>query len=332
MISKETILIAFGVFLLVFSSVVILAPRGAEEIPPSELKEVSVQFVWVPNGQFAGIYVADQMGYYREEGIRIIYREYTADRYVKDIVASGGADFGIDGADQVIIGRSEGQPLVAVAVIYRINPLGYASMSDLGRRDPRDYAGKRIGHLPDNSALLFKTMISKVGLGESNITWVDYDYDLDLFYKRDIDVIPIYITDEVYEFQERGLDVDILVPEDYGISFYGDTIFTTEEMIVEKPELVEGFLRATLKGWRYALENPIEAAEITRLYDDEDYGEREEFIITASSPLIHTGENRVGWMELEEWESIQEVLVEQGIIREPIELEEAFTTEFLNRL
>lgn len=321
-----------AILLLGFFFLVYRGSFGSEDKIPQGLEEVNVQFVWVPNAQFAGIYVADQKGYYKDEGIKIVYREYTTEQPVKDIVASGAADFGIDGADQVIIGRSMGQSLVAVAVIYRINPIGYASMKSLGVKDPKDYAGRKIGYLPDNSAVLFKAMIGKMGLNESQIKWVDYEYDLELFYNQDIEVVPIYVTDEIYEFQRKGFNVDVLVPEDYGVSFYGDTIITTEEIIEKRPELVERFLRATLKGWTYALQNPKEAVEITRLYDDEEYEAREEFIISASAPLIHTGESRIGWMEPDEWKSIQAVLLEQEIIQTPVDIQKAFTMEFLSRI
>lgn len=296
---------------------------------PRELTTVTIQPVWVPNAQFAGIYVAQEKGFYKEEGLNVIVNPYDPNVSVKDYVAEGKATFGWDGADQVIIGRAEGKPLKAVAVIYRLNPVAFAAHADLNVKSPSDLKGKRIGYLPDNTSLIMKTLLSLHGLSERDIIWVPYEYNLELFYNRKIDVVPIYITDEVKKFQDDNIPFTLLLPQDYGVTLYGDTIFTREDLIETNPDLVRRFVRATLRGWYYALQNFDEAVEITKKFDDPDYELREDFILTQSFPLIHTGDIKIGLMEEEVWRKMVEFLLTQEVIKKSLEVRELFTNEFI---
>jgi|GEM_PF-3757868 len=160
-------------------------------LPPKEkiLEEVIVQPVWVPNAQYAGLYVAMERGFYEKEGLKVKINEYDEKRAVKDYVLSGEAHFGIDGGDQVIIAHSEGKPLRALAVIYRLNPVAFAVHQDLNVRSPKDLKGKKIGFLPDNTSVIMKALLGRYGLSEKDIEWVPYGYDLSLFYERKIEEV-----------------------------------------------------------------------------------------------------------------------------------------------
>lgn len=297
-----------------------------------ELTELKIQTMWVPNAQFAGYYVAMDKGYYAEEGLKVVFNEYDEEVAVKEAVTEGSADFGIDGADQVIVGRSEGKPLKAIATPARINPTAFASLKEKNILKPADLANTKAGYLPDNTGLIFDVMISRLGVDESNISRVPYGYDFNMLYSGEVDVIPVYIYDEPYIMEQEGYQVNVLHPQKFGIKFYGDTIFTTEQMIKEKPELVEGFLKASLRGWQYALENQDETLGIVMKYAHEDYQDEayEEYILSRSAPLIHTGEDHIGWMKAEVWSEMEQVLNEEGFLEKPVNAEDCYTLEFLN--
>lgn len=305
---------------------------STEEHP--ELEEVHIQVMWVPNAQFAGYYVAMDKGYYRDEGLKIVFNEYDEQVAVKDAVVEGRAEFGIDGADQVIVARSEGKHLTALAVHYRLNPSAYASLKDKGIKSPQDLRGKRIGILPDNTGTIFKAMIGKHGLSESDVVLVEYSFDFGMLYRGEADVIPIYLFDEPYVMAKEGYELNIILPEDYGIHAYGDTLFTTEQLVQEQPDLVLRFVRATLKGWRYAIENPEATVDIVLKYDDPGYHDREYelHILDNQAPLIHTGENEIGWMKQSVWQDMHNMLLDQGLIERPIDINKAYTMEYLNKI
>jgi ABC-type nitrate/sulfonate/bicarbonate transport system substrate-binding protein len=117
---------------------------------------------------------------------------------------------------------------------------------------------------------------------------------------------------------------------DYGIRFYADTIVASEKLIRQKPELVKRFLRATLKGWRYAIENQVEAVELTLKYDPTLTKDLQLKMIKAQIPLIHTGNVNIGWMEKSIWEEMHQTLLDAGVLAQPINLTEAYTMQFLN--
>ena len=102
--------------------------------------------------------------------------------------------------------------------------------------------------------------------------------------------------------------------------------------IESKPEAVSGFLRATLRGWQWAMENPDEASLLSLEYDESLNEEHEKELFEATLPLIHTGEYKIGWMRPEVWHTTHGILVEQGLVPEEMEVDSMYTTEFLEEI
>ena len=114
--------------------------------------------------------------------------------------------------------------------------------------------------------------------------------------------------------------------------FYGDIIFTQDELISQNPDLVLRFLRATLKGWKYAIENPAQASSLVVIYNPDTDLTIEVEKMEASIPLIHTGEDQIGWMRAEIWQNIHDILLEQGLIIAAVDLDTVYTIEFLEEI
>ena len=124
-------------------------------------------------------------------------------------------------------------------------------------------------------------------------------------------------------------------PSDYGIHFYSDTLATTDSLIAQNPELVNRFLRASLKGWQDAIGDYEQAVLVTlkhatsELYADQQL---ETDIIETMLPLVHTGEDQIGWMKADIWDGMYQVLLEQGIITVPFDANRAYTMRFLEEI
>jgi NitT/TauT family transport system substrate-binding protein len=321
---------AFPIYFIFLT--LLLAPLAGCQNPTAvEPEEITIQVMWVPNAQFAGYYTAIEKGFYREEGLEVRFNPYDENVAVRDAVAVGEADFGIDGADEVLIGRGEGQPLTAVFVDYRIDPTAFASLAESGISHPEDWRGKTIGILPDSTGTIFKAVMAEYGLGEDEMSFVEYGYDFAMLTDGTVDVIPVYIFDEPYALEQMGYETNTILAYDFGISSYGDTLFTTESMLAEQPDLVEKFVRATQKGWRYALEHREEAIDIVLQYDDEGYHDRayETHILSHEAPLVHTGEDQIGWMKTEVWQEMYTALFEAGMLQNPFDVTEAFSNRFV---
>jgi len=122
------------------------------------------------------------------------------------------------------------------------------------------------------------------------------------------------------------------MPEDYGVHLYGYTLYTTDQMIEEHPDLALRFLRATLRGWQWAIENPAEAGRLALKYDPALDEAHQAAIMEASVPLIYTGMEPIGWMHPESWEGMQATLSAQGLLEELVDIHQVYTLAFLQQI
>ena len=317
------------IYVVAFLAIGLLAGCRAQE-DKKALDQVSVRLKWLHQAQFAGLYVADQKDFYAEENIKVTLHPGGVEQGGNALAASGEEDFAIVGAAQVLVARSQGLPVVACAAIYRTDPVVYFAMSGSGIERPQDFIGKRVAVSPANFVL--PAMMNKLGLSMDQFELVPLEHDMKTFFDGKVDVWIGYLTDQVIAAREQGYELNLIYPAHYGIHVYSDVIIASENMIADNPDLVERFLRATLRGWRYAIENPDEAAAITLKYDETLDEAHQKAMMEAQMPLIHTGEDQIGWMKDEIWQGMHEILLEQGVLTEPLDVEQVYTTEFLQAI
>jgi NitT/TauT family transport system substrate-binding protein len=298
--------------------------------PTPKLTPVTVQLLAPHNADFAGFYAADQKGYYAAEGLAVTFLEGGSNVDHLTPVINGAAQFGVTGADVLIMKRTEGKPLRAIATIFRRNPQVFVALADSGIKRPQDFVGKviRVG----TSTALLHAMTAHVGVRPDQYTEVVLPSDIAAFASGQVPVWSMYLTNFLVVVQRAGYKVNIIYPDDYGVHFYADSIFTTDEMIGKNPELVMRFLRATLKGWTYAVENPAAIGPLVLKYAPKADAALENAKMTASLPLVNTGEDHIGWMKSEVWAGMEQTLREQKIITAPVDVTQVYTTQFLREI
>ena len=317
--------------ILPLCAVVFLVAVGCREAGPP-LDEVTVQFLWYHSAQFAGFYAAEQNGYYAEEGLDVTLVPIPEGDAIAP-VADGTADFGIGPGVGLVSARARGEPVVAIACIYRRYPLVFMTLASSGITRPHDFPGHTIRELfPGSSAIVFPAMMSRLGLDPDSVREVDVGFDIEAFLAREADIWPTYLTTGVAEARSAGNEVNVILPEDYGLHLYGDTLFTSDRLIRENPDLVLRFVRATLRGWRWAVENAKEAGRLSLEYDPTLDAEHQVAQMEASLPLIHTGEDQIGWMRAEVWQTTHDILREQGVRAGPVDIDRIYTMEFLHEI
>jgi len=317
---------------VVISVVAVVGCGGGVEKPAAQ---VSVQLRWMHQTQFAGFYAADQKGFYTEENVGVTLRAGDPDilpsKMVADLI-SGETNFAIVGAEHLLKARAQGKPVVAIATIFQKNPLVYVSLKSSGIERPQDLVGKRVMVSADGE-IQHKALLKKLGIDPSDISEITpYQRDVTLLATGQIDSHMVYCTGTGFAFEEEGYEVNFIWLDDYGVHFYADTIVASEELIQQNPELVERFLRATLKGWCYAIENPAEVLDMTLQYDATLDREHQVRMMETQTPLIHTGEAEIGRMEDSVWQQMHQVLLEGGVLTQPINMAEVYTMEFLNKI
>lgn len=298
---------------------------------PSAPDEVSVRLKWRHQGQFAGMYVAAEEGYYAEENLDVTIEPLDMDRQLtKDYVLNGENDFALGAPEELIIARSEGEPVQAVAVIYKIVPLVYMSPVEKNIESPHDFSGKTVALSPGQGTYLYEAIMGELDIDRSTVNEIEMpSWDV-LECWDSADVCPGYAISDIPYAERNGEPTTAIWPGEYGVPFYGDILFTTDAFIEENPDVVERFVRATLKGWQKAIEDPKLAADAILAFAPDADRELERASVEASIPLIDTGQGMIGQMRPEVWEEMQTILLNRGLLDAPIDLDTVYTNEFVN--
>lgn len=295
-----------------------------------ELEKISIRLKWLHQAQFAGFYYADKAGYYKDEGLNVTLNAGGVDFPAVQMVAGGSDHFGVTGADQILLAREKGIPIVALAVIYRKSPFVLFSLQESGIDTPQELVGKKVGvKLGGNEELTYRALLKNAGVDSTQLEEIPVKYDITPLLTKQIDVWPGYAINEPITAEEQGYSVNLIWPSDYGVNLYGDTLFTTEEMIRTRPDVVRKVVKATIKGWEEALKNPEQAVTYTLQYSDKLTREHETKMMNASIPLVKPDNNPVGSMDRAVWMSMQDLLLKQGFMKQAVDIDKTFTTEFL---
>jgi PAS domain S-box-containing protein len=231
-------------------------------IPPlraEKLRNVSLQLKWRHQFQFAGYYAAIEKGYYKEAGIHVTLLEAVEGRNPSDAVYDGKAEFGVCTSD-ILLMRSRQKKGVVLATIFQHSPQILLASKQSGIEHVQDLIGKRIALEPNAADII--VFMNDEGVSVNNCIIDQHKFNTDKLINGQIDAISAYSTDEPYFLKESNFDYTIISPSMGGIDFYGDLLFTTEALIKKNPVLVDNFLKASLKGWKYAMGHPQEIIEL----------------------------------------------------------------------
>ena len=327
------------IIMLVIFFISLIIPACTPPEPKIAKDRVTLQLKWLHQGQFAGFYMAKEKGYYAEENLDVTFLEGGKDINPCERLCAGQADFAIVSAESVFAQHTEGVNPKAFAVIYQRSPVVFVAKAESHIVRPRDFAGKTIavdglaGGGFGEALVLFNTLMKKTGLQPSEYRTVPYDPIFQDFLSDKADITPTYLPNGTIKLRTMGLKLNHIWPGDYGIPFYSDTLVTTDKYLREKPDIALRFFRASMKGWKDVVEQVDEAVEVTMKYAPKTDRTFQRNMIEAQMPLVHTGEHPIGWMEPEIWKSMYTILVDQGIITEPVqELESAYTFDLLYAL
>ncbi len=230
--------------------------QPAQELP---LQPVTLQLNWKYQFEYAGFIAARERGFYAEEGLNVTLREYEVGESIVDDVLAGRAEYGI-WTSSLILERMRGRPVVMLANYYKNSPLVLISQPEI--RNPSQLLGKRVMATLDDSSAEILLMLGRHGLTQSDVEWVPTTFDLQPLLNREVEAFTAYLSNQPFLLNQLGAAYSILDPVNYGIDFYGDSLFTSEEQAQRHPERVAAMVRASTRGWEYALEHPAEVIDL----------------------------------------------------------------------
>ncbi len=308
-----------------------LAACGEPE--PTAPVAVTVMLDWVPNTNHTGLYVARANGYYADENLTVSIVEPGASS-AEASVASGAADFGVSFQENVTLARIENVPIVSIAAVIQHNTSGFASPVDRAIRRPRDFAGKKYGSFGlEIERQILSSLMECDGGDFSAIEFVDIGAsDPFVAWERgDVDFIWIFEGWTHIEAQQRGIDLDFMRLNDLDCipDYYTPVLITGEQMIAERPDVVQRWVRATARGYQLAIDEPSAAAEILI---EQAEGINPE-LVRASQPWLkeHYAADADRWGEQKRavWDLYAQWMYDRELLPRAINPSKAFDNSFI---
>ena len=294
-------------------------------------KSIELAMGYKPDLQFAPLYVAMQKGYFHDAGLDIKFTNMDENQAAA-LVGADQLKFAIVSGEQVPLARAQGLPIVYVAAWYQKYPVSVISKTDLGITNPADLRGQTIG-LPGLyganyiglDALLFAS-----GLSEKDVTLdsINYTQAEALATGRD-PVVSVYTANEPVVLQAEGYKLNEIRVGDYA-TLVANGLITSEKTIAQNPSMVKSMVKAFLLGVQYTIDHPDEAFEISKGYvpnlDQLDPVVQKQILATS---IGLWKADRLGYSDPQAWENMQTLLLNMGLLTQPLDLSKAFTNEFL---
>lgn len=294
-------------------------PSSRNDTPA--LQTIDFQLRWKHQFQFAGYYAAIAQGYYREEGLDVRLHEGAPGRTPVDEVLAGRAQYA-ESNSELLYERLKGKPLVALAVIFQHSPSVLLARADAGIETAHDLIGKNVMLMNAHTDADFQAMFRREGIDPALIQLQPSSYDIEDLVSGKVAAFNSYLTNEPFYLQQQRIDYRVISPNTYGIDFYSDILFTSEAELRENPERVEAFRRATLRGWRYAMDNPEEIIELLlEQYQVKKSRAHLQFEAKTMRGLILPDLIEIGHMNPGRWQRMAEAFNELGMVSDTRALE-----------
>lgn len=278
-------------------------------------ESIHLQLRWHHQFQFAGYYAALEKGYYKKAGLDVIIHSGTPGKMPVKEVLQGHAQYGVANSE-LLLERLRGAPLVALAAIYQHSPSVLVARKDAGILSPDDLIEKKVMLLDQYVNADFITMLSNEKVDIKGIHIVPSSFEIQDLIDRKIDAFNSYISNEPYYLQQQGIEFTILNPRNYGVDFYSDILFTTNNEIKQHPKRVRAFLKASLEGWRYAMDHQQEIIDLLlNKYKVTKTRKHLEFEAEAMKSLILPDLIELGHMNPWRWQYMAETFVQAGLVK-----------------
>ncbi len=224
------------------------------------LERVSLQLDWLHQFQFAGYYMAKEKGFYEENGLDVVLKEYRGGLNLVEDVLSSRSNYAV-GKASLIISKLEGKHIVLLSAIFQNSPMMLISLDSI--KEVGDLKGKKITLTNDAKLMAsINAMLIAQGIKHDDVKYQPHSFRLEDLIEGKTDAMACFLSNEPYLLEKKGIKYTVHNPADYGFNFYGGILFTSQKELENNPSRVKKFNEASLKGWKYAFENIEETAKI----------------------------------------------------------------------
>ena len=257
-------------------AVAALALTGFAAAPAHAEDKVTLQLKWVAQAQFAGYFIAKDKGFYKEAGLDVTIKPGGPDINPQQVLAGGGADVVIDWMPSALATREKGSPVVNIAQPFKRSGMMLTCRKDTGITKPADFKGKTLGVWFYGNEYPFLSWMSQLGIktdgSEGGVKVLKQGFDVNPLLQKQADCISTMTYNEYHQVLEAGVKAEDLVVfkyEDQGVATLEDGLYVLEDKLKDAKfvETMAKFVKASMKGWAYARENPADAVKIVLAND-----------------------------------------------------------------
>ena len=298
----------------------------------SETDSVTLQLKWVTQAQFAGYYAAKEKGYYEEECLDVEIKVGGPDITPEQVVASGGADFGINWLPSLLATRDKGGDLVNIAQVFARSGMTEVTWKDSGITDVADMKGKKVGVWCCGNEFELFAALTKNGIDPKNkdeVTIVNQPFDMNLFLQRQVDAAAAMTYNELAQVLEQKNpdtgelytldDLNVITMEDAGTAMLEDGVFVRGDWISDEAnqDVAKRFLKASFRGWIFCRDSQDECLQIV-LDNGPTLGEgHQRWQLNEINALIWPNDTGIGIMDEEDFQRTADIAHQFKVISKP---------------
>ncbi len=286
----------------------------------SAADDLTLQLKWVTQAQFAGYYVAKDQGFYDEEGLNVTIKPGGPDIAPVQVLMGGGADVMVDWLPSALAAREQGAPIVNIAQPFKSSGLMLTCLKEHGINSPADFPGHTLGTWFFGNEIPLFSWMSKLGLAtdgsEGGVTIQKINFNVDPLLQKQVECATTMTYNEYWQVIDAGLTPDDLVVfkyQDEGIATLEDGLYATEASLADPAmaDKLTRFVRASMKGWKWAEENPDAAADIV-LENDETGAQTEKHQRRMMGEIAKLTAGSNGALDPADFDRTVEVLLSSG--------------------
>jgi len=329
----------FKRFLFLVTSFALLLAACAPQPTPTEappatekpLIKIRLPMGYIPNVQYAPFYVAAAKGYFAEAGFEVEF-DYSFETDGIALVGANELNFSLASGEQILLARAQGLPVVYVLGWYQQYPISVMAKSTSNIKSPEDFRNRKIG-LPGlfgANYIGLLAMLYAVGVDENEVTLESIGFNqVEALATDQVDLVVGYAANEPVVLRAKGYDLTEWRTAEF-VQLASNGIITNEKTIAENPEMVRAFVEAVLKGVQDTILDPDAAYETCFDYVEnlEAADSRVQKQVLGTSIEMWRAD-RPGYSDPQAWKNMQEVLLKMNMYTEPLDLEQAFTNQFV---
>ncbi|HET8876466.1 MAG TPA: ABC transporter substrate-binding protein [Casimicrobiaceae bacterium] len=324
--------LAVAAFAAVCSGAVFIADAAAKDLVP-----VSVRLAFNYNGHRSPYLLGVDKGFYADEGLDVKVLEGKGVTSSMQLVASKDDTFAIVDPPSLMLGVAQGMPLEQVVQLYQVSPNALASWTSANIRKPADLAGKTVATLQgDTTTTMLYALLAKNGVDAKQVKIVASDGGTrnQTFLSKRADAITGFTNDSYLSLRATAdAPMSVFAYSDFGIDTMGDGVAAHIDTIRSRPDVVRGFVKATLRAYRYALEHPDEAIASLAKRSPSIKRDVEIEKLKATAPLLESADTRahgIGYSSKDKWVTTQQLMLEFGGLKKAVDdVATYYTNDFL---